>query len=117
MTPQNQRSTPRFETFEAFWPYYLAQHSHPLNRLLHIIGTTLALALLVALGAVGAWAWMGLAAVVGYGMAWVGHFCVEKNRPATFGHVLYSLRGDGRMWLLAWTGRLGKELELHGLCR
>ena len=36
--------------------------------------------------------------LIGYGAAWVGHFCFEHNRPATFKHPLYSLMGDFRMW-------------------
>ena len=38
------------------------------------------------------------APVVGYGFAWVGHFFVEGNKPATFKHPLWSLRGDLVMW-------------------
>jgi hypothetical protein len=39
------------------------------------------------------------APIVGYGCAWVGHFCFEKNRPATFRQPGYSLAGD---WVLWW---------------
>ena len=32
--------------------------------------------------------------VVGYGLAWVGHFAFERNTPAAFAQI-YSLMGDG----------------------
>jgi len=35
--------------------------------------------------------------VIGYGVAWVGHFIFEKNRPATFIFPMYSLIG---YWVL-----------------
>jgi hypothetical protein len=35
---------------------------------------------------------------VGYFFAWVGHFFVEQNRPATFTYAVFSFMGDFRMW-------------------
>ena len=40
------------------------------------------------------WRLLPAAVVLAYGCAWIGHFVFEKNRPATFSHPLYSLRGD-----------------------
>ena len=89
--------TKTFRTFEEFWPYYLAQHSRRANRRWHVAGTGLALTCL----GLSPWnPWLLLAApVIGYGCAWWGHYRIEKNRPATFDHPWWSLRGDGRMFL------------------
>jgi len=35
----------------------------------------------------------------------VGHFCFERNRPATFRHPWFSFRGDWRLWWDLLTGR------------
>ncbi|OCC30583.1 PF06127 family protein [Leptospira interrogans serovar Canicola] len=32
-----------YTTFKEFWPFYLGEHSHPVNRMLHFIGTSFAL--------------------------------------------------------------------------
>jgi hypothetical protein len=108
---------PLVANFEDFWPGYLGEHRHPLNRLLHVVGTTLALALILGLSLAGLWTWTGLAAIIGYGFAWIGHVGIEKNRPASFRHPLYSLRADLRMWALACTGRLERELHRQGIIR
>lgn len=98
------------KTFEEFWPHYLGEHRHPKNRALHFIGTTLVYGIL-AFGLARSPRWLALAPLVGYGFAWVGHFFVEKNRPATFTYPLWSLRGDFRMHARVLTGRLARDLE------
>ncbi len=94
-------------SFQDFWPYYVRQHLNPVNRSLHFLGTSLALLALVASAALVAPLWLLAVPVAGYGPAWAGHLLFEKNKPATFQHPLWSLRGDFRMYGLMWTGRMG----------
>jgi hypothetical protein len=101
---------PRLATFEEFWPYYVSEHSKTGTRVLHFAGTTFVLASLALAVAVSPW-WLAVAPLFGYGFAWVGHFLVEKNRPATFVYPWWSLRGDFRMYRLILRGRMGPELE------
>lgn len=100
---------------DGFWPRYLAEHTNPLNRALHLTGTGVALLLLVA-AVLTLNAWLLLAAVItGYGFAWSGHFLVERNRPKTFDAPLASLASDVRMLALAITGRLEGEFRRYGI--
>ena len=97
-------------SFAEFWPHYLRAHADPRTRAVHYCGTSLAVLLLVAFLAGGDWRYLAGAPVAGYAFAWFAHFFLEKNRPATFGHPLWSLRGDFYM-LYCWaTGRLDAEL-------
>jgi hypothetical protein len=105
----------RFQTFGGFWPFYLREHSQPLTRAVHVGGTWAAALLLAWAVLTGHWWWLLAVPVLGYGCAWVGHFFIERNRPATFTYPLWSLRGDLRLAWLAATGRLGAELRRHGL--
>lgn len=104
----SQRET---KTFAEFWPFYVMEHSRPGTRLLHAAGTLGSTTLLVALAATGRWRWLPLVLVVGYGAAWVGHFFVEHNRPATFAHPLWSFAADYKMVWMMLTGRMGAEVE------
>jgi hypothetical protein len=99
-----------FKTFGEFWPFYVREHSRPGTRALHLAGTLTGTALLVALAATGRWRWLPLALVPGYAAAWVGHFFVEHNRPATFRHPLWSLVGDYKMVALMLSGRMDEEV-------
>jgi hypothetical protein len=99
----------RLPSYEAFWPFYVSQHLHPVNRALHFVGTTLVIAS-VAASILWSPAFILAAPVAGYAFAWVGHFFVEKNKPATFTHPLWSLRGDFRMYRLMWLGRMVPEI-------
>lgn len=95
----------RIESFEEFWPYYLQQHRHPISRALHLGGTLLAL-LCLALAVTLSPLWALGAPLGGYGLAWLGHFAFERNRPATFHYPLWSLRADWRMFRRMLAGRL-----------
>lgn len=106
-----------FKTFEEFWAHYLSEHSRPATRQLHAAGTLLSLIVIASLVAAGWWLWLPLALVPGYGLSWIGHFCVERNTPATFGHPGWSLRSDFKMVWLVLTGRMGAELARLGIGR
>lgn len=70
--------------------------------------------LIIALGIAAPPHWYIFAGMIfAYAMAWIGHFKVEHNRPATFTYPLWSLLGDFRMWGVMATGRLwrGDSLE------
>jgi len=94
-----------FSSFEDYFPFYVGQHSRPQTRWLHFAGVHLGV--MVASAALVARRPAGVLAlpVVGYGLAWYGHLAVERNRPASFGHPLWSLRGDLRMIAMMWQGR------------
>ena len=95
-----------FRTFAAFYPFYLREHANRTCRRLHFTGTSMALLWLLAALLTGRW-WLLLVALLqGYACAWIGHFWFEHNRPATFRHPWYSLRGDWRMWWEILSGRL-----------
>jgi hypothetical protein len=92
---------PHFDSFEAFYPYYISEHSHPDNRRLHVVGTGLAILCLtqvVMWGVIGGFWSLVWAAIFGYGFAWAGHYFIEKNKPATFTYPAWSLMGDFRMF-------------------
>ena len=109
MGPTEVDMAERYESYEAFWPFYVSQHLHPTTRRLHFAGLTLAVVALV-LGLLAWWGWLLAVPVVGYGLAWIAHFFVEKNKPATFTYPLWSLRGDLRMYRLTLLGRMGPEV-------
>lgn len=97
---------PKFHSFSEFYPYYLSEHAHPVCRALHYLGSSLVLLLLLILLISGEWQWAWLLPVVGYGFAWIGHFFIEKNRPATFRYPWYSFLGD---WVMLWDFISGKK--------
>ncbi len=92
--------------YREFWPHYLNENANPVCRGLHYIGTTLAIASLIALIATDNLWFILTGLVAGYGFAWIGHGFFEHNRPATFTYPFWSLPSDFRMYFLWLAGRL-----------
>jgi hypothetical protein len=98
-------------TFEEFWPFYVKEHQKRATRILHFVGTTGAMAC-VAGGLLTKKRWLlAVAPVVGYGPAWVSHFFIEGNKPASFNHPLWSLRADLVMWSKMVRFQMTDEVE------
>jgi len=99
-----------FSSFDEFWPFYVREHKHKETRTLHFIGTSLAMACVAGALFTKRRSLLLLAPIVGYGPAWFSHFFIEKNRPATFKHPLYSLRADFVMWAKIMNGSMDDEV-------
>ena len=98
-------SETEYKTFEEFYPYYLAEHSKTGTRITHFIGTTAFFVLVITSVVFGPFWYFLLGIIAAYGWAWVGHFFIEKNKPATFQYPLFSLRGDFKMYFEILTGK------------
>lgn len=105
----------RIGSFDEFWPYYVGEHRDPTGRALHYLGTGLGtFTFLAAIFTRNPWL-VFVAMVLGYGPAWIAHFFIERNRPATFKYPLWSLMADYKMLSLALRGKMADEVtRLHG---
>lgn len=101
-----EKQEPTFNSFKAFYPYYLKEHRNVTCRRLHFIGSLLVLMVIISALLSQKFALLWLLPAIGYGFAWVGHFFFEKNRPATFKHPFYSLWGDWVMFKDILTGKI-----------
>ena len=106
-----QSAQPAFASYDDFFTFYLHEHSDPRNRAMHAAGTVLGLCTLIVPFVVGHPWYALLWPVVAYSFAWTGHFLIEGNKPATFGHPLWSFISDIRMLGLMLTGQLQARLE------
>ena len=89
-----------FKDFDDFWPFYMSEHTNLLNRRLHFIGTFIVHLILLYVFATADFKMLWYVPLVGYLFAWTGHFIIEKNRPATFKHPIWSLMGDFKMFYM-----------------
>ncbi len=93
------------QTLDAFYPYYLSEHSHLLTRRLHVVGTLLGFILMLIAVVLQVWWLLAVALLQGYALAWVGHFFFEHNKPATFEYPRLSFLADLRLCRETLTGK------------
>ena len=96
--------------FTQFWPEYVRAHSQRGTRLAHLLGTLAGWILVIAAIWTRRWTWILGALVISYALAWISHFFIERNRPATFEHPLWSWLADQKMVALMLAGRMSAEV-------
>jgi hypothetical protein len=95
-----------YSTFAAFYPRYVELHQNQLNRRCHFLGLALGVSLIAAFALTGRYGYLVAAPIVGYGLAWLGHFLFEGNVPATKQNPLWSILGSFVMARDMLLGRL-----------
>jgi len=96
----------RIKTFREFYPFYLSEHSKPMTRIFHFIGTFLIFVVIVYVIWSGKERFLWYIPIFGYGFAWFSHAVYEKNKPATFKYPVWSLISDFKMFFELLTGML-----------
>lgn len=97
--------THTFDSYEEFWPYYVAMHSRAATRWTHLAGTLTGLGVSAYGALTGRRHLLPGLPLIGYATAWSAHFLIEGNNPASFGHPAWSLRGDAQMIRMMLAGR------------
>ena len=96
----------RITNFREFWQYYLQEHSKRGTRLVHFIFTNVAFCFLATFFVTLDFKFILIGLLSVYGPAFLSHFLIEKNRPATFKYPIFSVGGDLKMWFYMLTGRI-----------
>lgn len=104
--------TTRPRWYEEFWPYFMRCHSDPRTQRLHVLATIWGLGcLLVAFPLTWNGAWLLLAPMGSYPIAWFSHLVFEKNRPAAWTNPYWSFLCDVDMSAMYLAGRLQPEID------
>ncbi len=101
----------RIKSYAEFWDHYVLEHSQPMTRYLHFIGTSLGIVMLVWFLRSGSYLYIPLCFVVGYAFAWISHFFVEHNKPASFQYPLWSFISDYKMMAFMLLGKMDAEVD------
>jgi len=101
----------RITDYSEFWDFYVLEHSKPMTRYLHFVGTALGIVMLIWFLQSGSYIYIPLCFAVGYAFAWFSHFAIEKNRPATFKYPVWSFISDYKMMFYMLAGKMDAELN------
>lgn len=93
------------------WYAYLRAHEDERTRNLHYAGTLIGIGMFIA-ALLAMQPLLILAGVIAaYGLAWFGHFTIEKNKPAAFSRPILSFLYNFKMLWLWLNGEVDKEFE------
>lgn len=109
--PGATKTLRRFRRFNEFWPFYVRAHQMLWNRRLHFIGTGIGFICFFAAAITENFWLIPTGVAIGYGFAWAGHFFIERNKPATFKYMAYSLIADFKMFYLMLNGKMNVEIQ------
>ena len=84
----------KYSTPKEFYPQYLSEHQHSVNRILHFIGIALLCLCFIASMLFHEVNFFIAIPFVAYGFAFIGHQFFERNKPSTFKHPFLSLACD-----------------------
>ncbi len=98
-------SEKQYKTFAEFYPYYLSEHKQTGTRITHFIGTSLFFVFVILAIVKFSPVFILYGAISAYGFAWIGHFFIEKNKPATFQYPWMSLKGDFKLYFEILSGK------------
>ncbi len=112
-TPKEPGSSLSFSSF--YTQVFLPEHQHPLTVALHVAGTLLGLAWLIAMPLLG-WQWLVLLFPVVHALpGLVAHRMVERN--AAVGDVRITRKDYSPLWFIAANHRITWELFISGKIR
>lgn len=91
--------------FAAYFPRYMAAHSKPGTRWLHVAGTLCGTSLAWRAVARRRPRYAAYGALALFALAWTGHFGVERNKPAGFQNPIRAIPGDLALTALMLAGK------------
>lgn len=99
------------KTFKEFWSMYVLAHQDAKNRALHFLATLLTFVFVGVFAVTHNFIFLALIPVVSYGLAWMGHFLHERNKPLTWKYPIFSLVADYKMFFMILLGKIDREIE------
>lgn len=95
-----------YKTFDDFWIFYSKEHSHPLNKRLHFIGTLIIHLIFFYVFATAEFQVLIYVPIIAFIFSSIGHIFVEKNKYVMFKYPIWSFRADCKMFYLTLSKNL-----------
>ena len=105
--------TKRITNFEEFYVQHLIDHSKPMTKLYHWVGTNLFWMLVIIAIVTEEYTLAPLGIAICLTMHKVSHMVFEKNKVNPLDNPIYSVLGDHKMFFECWTGQHTMFPDIH----